>query len=70
VTLFSDQEKAYLWDQLESRKISITPIGFDEQDGFCATAWIEREGDVIDTFDAKGKTAKEAVEKLISEMEN
>jgi hypothetical protein len=67
--LFAQTEKAVLWDLLESRRISIGPIGFEVADGFCATAWIERDDDVIDTFDAKGGTAKEAVEKLMHEME-
>lgn len=67
--LFAESEKAVLWDLVESRRISIRPIGFDVGDGFCATAWVEREDDVIDTFDAMGATAKEAVEKLMQDLE-
>lgn len=66
MNLFSEQEKAALWDLLESRRISVTPIGFDSASGFRATLWTDAEDDCIDTREAIGPTAKDAVEKVIA----
>ncbi len=66
--LFSESEKAALWDLLDSRRIHIGPRGWDYKGGFDATAMIDC-GDEIECISAEGKTAKEAVENLMQKME-
>jgi hypothetical protein len=67
--LFTMPEKVALWDLLESRRITVGPVGFKVADGFSATAWIDAGDDTIDTYEATGSTAKEAVENLLRKME-
>jgi hypothetical protein len=67
--LFTVPEKALLWELIESRRITVGPVGFDVADGFSATAWIDAGDDTIDTYEAHGATAKEAVENLLKKME-
>jgi hypothetical protein len=67
--LFTIPEKVALWDLLESRRITVGPVGFEVADGFSATAWIDAGDDTIDTYEAHGATAKEAVENLLRKME-